>query len=84
DSRILASLDMPTILTEGAALMHHSDQGGQYSSLVKANVAGQVVDGSGARVNPSGFAIHGAVHAARPEVECVIHLHMPWPPWQQA
>ena len=48
------------------------------SSLVKVNVAGQVVDGSGARVNPSGFAIHGAVHAARPEVECVIHLHTPW------
>ena len=38
------------------------------SSLVKVNVAGEVVDGSGARVNPSGFAIHGAVHAARPEV----------------
>ncbi|MGE8319476.1 MAG: class II aldolase/adducin family protein [Comamonas sp.] len=48
------------------------------SSLVKVNVAGQVVDGSGARVNPSGFAIHGAVHAARPDVECVIHLHTPW------
>lgn len=48
------------------------------SSLVKVNVEGRVVDGSGARVNPSGFAIHGAVHAARPEVECVIHLHTPW------
>jgi len=48
------------------------------SSLVKVNVGGQVVDGSGARVNPSGFAIHGAVHAARPDVECVIHLHTPW------
>lgn len=48
------------------------------SSLVKVDVAGQVVDGSGARVNPSGFAIHGAVHAARPDVECVIHLHTPW------
>lgn len=48
------------------------------SSLVKVNVAGQVVDGSLARVNPSGFAIHGAVHAARPDVECVIHLHTPW------
>ena len=48
------------------------------SSLVKVNVAGVVVDGSGARVNPSGFALHGAVHAARPEVECVIHLHTPW------
>jgi len=48
------------------------------SSLVKVDVQGRVVDGSGARVNPSGFAIHGAVHAARPEVECVIHLHTPW------
>ena len=48
------------------------------SNLVKVNTAGQVVDGSQARVNPSGFAIHGAVHAARPEVECVIHLHTPW------
>ena len=48
------------------------------SSLVKVDVNGKVVDGSGAPVNPSGFAIHGAVHAARPEVECVIHLHTPW------
>jgi len=48
------------------------------SSLVKVDVRGRVVDGSGARVNPSGFAIHGAVHAARPAVECVIHLHTPW------
>lgn len=48
------------------------------SNLVKVDVAGRVVDGSGAKVNPSGFAIHGAVHTARPEVECVIHLHSPW------
>ncbi len=48
------------------------------SNLVKVDTAGRVADGSGAQVNPSGFAIHGAVHAARPEVECVIHLHSPW------
>ena len=40
--------------------------------------ARRVVDGSGAPVNPSGFAIHGAVHAARPDAACVIHLHTPW------
>ena len=45
------------------------------SSLVKVDTAGRVVDGSNARVNPSGFAIHGAIHAARPELECVVHLH---------
>ena len=47
------------------------------SSLVKVDTRGTVVDGSNARVNPSGFAIHGAVHAARPELECVMHLHTP-------
>ena len=48
------------------------------SSLVKVNTRGEVIDGSGRPVNPSGFAIHGAVHAARPDVACVIHLHTPW------
>lgn len=48
------------------------------SNLVKVNLRGEVVDGSGRPVNPTGFAIHGAVHAARPDVECVIHLHAPW------
>lgn len=48
------------------------------SNLVKVDIAGKVVDGSGRSVNPTGFTIHGAVHAARPEVECVVHLHAPW------
>lgn len=48
------------------------------SSLVKVNLRGEVVDGTGRAVNPTGFTIHGAVHAARPELECVIHLHAPW------
>jgi ribulose-5-phosphate 4-epimerase/fuculose-1-phosphate aldolase len=47
-------------------------------NLVKVNVAGCVIDGSGAQVNPSGFAIHGAVHAARPDAVCVMHLHTRW------
>jgi ribulose-5-phosphate 4-epimerase/fuculose-1-phosphate aldolase len=42
------------------------------------NLRGEVVDGSGRRVNPTGFTIHGAVHAARPEAQCVIQLHAPW------
>lgn len=48
------------------------------SDLVKVDMHGRVVDGTDRRVNPSGFAIHGAVHAGRPDVECVIHLHTPW------
>ena len=48
------------------------------SDLVKVDARGRVVDGTRRPVNPTGFTIHGAVHAARPEVECVIHLHTPW------
>lgn len=48
------------------------------SSLVVVDVQGRVADGSGRPVNPSGFAIHGAIHRARPEAECVVHLHAPW------
>lgn len=48
------------------------------SNLLKVDSHGRVVDGSSRRVNPTGFTIHGAVHAARPDVECVIHLHAPW------
>ncbi|MBL8287275.1 MAG: class II aldolase/adducin family protein [Rubrivivax sp.] len=51
------------------------------SNLVKVDERGRVVAAGGrpARpVNPTGFTIHGAVHRARPDVECVIHLHAPW------
>lgn len=48
------------------------------SNLVKVNLRGEVVDGVARPVNPTGFTIHAAVHAARPDVECVIHLHSPW------
>ncbi len=44
------------------------------SSLVKVGLDGQVIEGE-ASVNPAGFTIHSAIHAARPDVECVIHLH---------
>lgn len=51
------------------------------SNLVKVDRQGQVIyhgPGEPPKVNPTGFTIHGAVHAARPEAECVIHLHAPW------
>jgi ribulose-5-phosphate 4-epimerase/fuculose-1-phosphate aldolase len=46
------------------------------SSLVKIDAAGAVVeDRTGLGVNPAGFVIHSAVHAARPDAICVIHTH---------
>jgi len=47
-------------------------------NLVMVDTGGRVVDGSGAPVNPSGFAIHGCIHAARPDAACVLHLHTLW------
>lgn len=47
-------------------------------NLVKVDVQGRVVDGSRAPVNPSGFAIHGCIHAARADALCVLHLHTLW------
>ncbi len=45
------------------------------SSLVKVNLEGQIVMPSSYFINPAGFTIHSAVHAAREDALCVIHLH---------
>jgi ribulose-5-phosphate 4-epimerase/fuculose-1-phosphate aldolase len=48
------------------------------SNLVKVNTRGQKLDDSPYPVNPTGFAIHGTIHAARPDARCVLHLHTEW------
>lgn len=45
------------------------------SSLVKIDLDGNVVMESPHQVNPAGFTIHSAVHAAREDALCVMHLH---------
>ena len=45
------------------------------SSLVKVNLAGEKVLASPHPVNPAGFVIHSAIHAARHDVGCVLHTH---------
>jgi len=45
------------------------------SSLVKVDLHGQVIGDSPFPVNPAGFTIHSAIHAARPDVACVLHTH---------
>jgi ribulose-5-phosphate 4-epimerase/fuculose-1-phosphate aldolase len=48
------------------------------SSLIKVDLDGNVVakpDGIDYSVNAAGYVIHSAVHAARPDVACVIHTH---------
>jgi ribulose-5-phosphate 4-epimerase/fuculose-1-phosphate aldolase len=45
------------------------------SSLVKVDLDGNKVMDSPYFINPAGFTIHSAVHAAREDALCVIHLH---------
>ena len=45
------------------------------SNLVKIDLAGNILDGSEYRVNKAGFIIHGAIHEAREDAACVLHLH---------
>jgi ribulose-5-phosphate 4-epimerase/fuculose-1-phosphate aldolase len=45
------------------------------SSLVKVDLEGRVVLDNGYAINPAGYTIHSAVHAARPDAGCVLHLH---------
>ena len=45
------------------------------SSLVKIDLSGNKVSDSPYFINPAGFTIHSAVHAAREDALCVMHLH---------
>ena len=45
------------------------------SSLVKVDMACNKLAESPYPVNPAGFVIHSAVHAARPDAGCVLHTH---------
>ena len=45
------------------------------SSLVKIDVHGNKLQDSPFPVNPAGFVIHSAIHAARHDVMCVLHTH---------
>ncbi len=45
------------------------------SSLVKIDLAGGKVMESPFDINPAGFTIHSAVHEARADAHCVMHLH---------
>jgi len=45
------------------------------SSLVKIDLEGNIVMETPYRINPAGFTIHSAIHAAREDAHCVLHLH---------
>lgn len=45
------------------------------SSLVKIDLHGKAVMDTPFAVNPAGFVIHSAIHAAREDAQCVLHTH---------
>ncbi|XP_076364017.1 protein hu-li tai shao-like isoform X2 [Tachypleus tridentatus] len=49
------------------------------SSLLKVDMQGNVIDSgsSGFNFNRAGFMLHSAIHAARPDIRAIIHIHYP-------
>ncbi|XP_022288990.1 protein hu-li tai shao-like isoform X7 [Crassostrea virginica] len=47
------------------------------SSLVKVDMQGDVIEKGTTTlgINKAGFTLHSAIHQARPDLKCVIHLH---------
>jgi ribulose-5-phosphate 4-epimerase/fuculose-1-phosphate aldolase len=45
------------------------------SSLVKVDLTGRIVMETPFSINPAGFTIHSAIHAAREDAHCVMHTH---------
>lgn len=45
------------------------------SALVKVDLAGNKIIDTPYPINPAGYVIHSAIHEAREDAKCVIHLH---------
>ena len=48
------------------------------SALVKIDMEGKICQDTPYFINPAGFTIHSAVHLARKDAGCVIHVHTPY------
>ncbi len=48
------------------------------SALVKIDLDGNIKQDTPYFTNPAGFTIHSAVHSAREDAGCVIHVHTPY------
>ncbi len=45
------------------------------ANLVKIDIDGNKLDDSPHPINLAGYTIHSAIHAARPDLQCVLHTH---------
>ena len=53
--------------------LHYSEV--KASNLVKVDIDGSIVEDTDYAVNPAGIVIHTAIHAARPDIQCIAHTH---------
>ncbi|PIO76119.1 class II Aldolase and Adducin domain protein [Teladorsagia circumcincta] len=62
------------VLINSFGLLYHEITAG---SLVKLNLQGVIVDPgtTSLGINKSGFMLHSAIHSARPDVRCILHLN---------
>ena len=45
------------------------------SNLVKVDLKGKIISETNNYINPAGFTIHSAIHEARTDAHCIVHLH---------
>ena len=67
-----AELDRPQYLINPFGL-HYGEV--TASNLVKIDVSGKAVSATEYPVNVAGFVIHSALHGARADAHCIIHVH---------
>ena len=44
-------------------------------NLLVVDINGKLIEEAGNSPNPAGFALHGAIHAARDDMHCIAHMH---------
>ncbi|VDK49436.1 unnamed protein product [Anisakis simplex] len=66
--------DTDEILINPFGLLYHEITA---SSLVKVNLDGEILDHGSTKlgINQAGYVLHSAIHRARPDVRCVLHMH---------
>uniref|UniRef100_A0A914GXT1 Class II aldolase/adducin N-terminal domain-containing protein n=1 Tax=Globodera rostochiensis TaxID=31243 RepID=A0A914GXT1_GLORO len=70
----LSGANPPEFLINPFGLLYHEITA---SSLIKLNLKGKVLDQGSTHlgVNQAAYVLHSAIHEARPDVHCVLHLH---------
>uniref|UniRef100_A0A8R1XZL5 Aldolase_II domain-containing protein n=1 Tax=Onchocerca volvulus TaxID=6282 RepID=A0A8R1XZL5_ONCVO len=66
--------DSDEILINPFGLLYHEITA---RSLIKININGEIIDRGSTKlgINQAGYILHAAIHKARPDVRCVLHMH---------